>query len=215
MHMSVLGYIPALRFQWLTRYYDGLLAATFPEKKIKQALIDQCRFRPEEHVLDFGVGTATLSLMIKQQYPSVTISGIDVDPQVLLLAARKAGSKINLVLYDGVHMGLDNAAFDKIVSSLVFHHISTTGKKQVFRELYRILKVGGELHVADFGKPAGFWARIAFPLFRRMDGEENTRVNARGLLPAFIREAGFHKVEQTVSFSTAFGTVVLLRATKA
>ena len=83
------SYIPALRFNWLTRFYDLLLGLTFPEKKIKQALIDQCRLAGQERILDFGTGTATLSLMIKQQYPDVAVTGIDVDYKILNMAQKK------------------------------------------------------------------------------------------------------------------------------
>ena len=35
------NFIPALRFKILTKLYDFFLSVTFPEKKIKQALIDK------------------------------------------------------------------------------------------------------------------------------------------------------------------------------
>ncbi len=56
--------------------------------------------------------------------------------------------------------------------------------------------------------------KFAFGIFRRFDGEENTRVNAHGLLPTFISSAGFTNVQQTAYFNTAFGTVALVNATK-
>jgi len=61
------------------------------------------------------------------------------------------------------------------------------------KELYRVLKPGGELHIVDFGKANNLYAKLAFGIFRRIDGEENTRVNSKGLLPQFIKEAGFNK----------------------
>ena len=82
------------------------------------------------------------------------------------------------------------------------------------KELCRVLKPGGELHIADFGKPKTLYAKLAFSIFRRMDGEENTRVNARGQLPKFIEEAGFTNVKETKYFNTLFGTIKLIRAVK-
>lgn len=210
--MSTRTYIPALRYNWLTKFYDFLLRVTFPEKKIKQALIDQCSFTGNERVLDFGVGTATLSQMIKQQFSSISITGIDVDSKILEIAKNKINSSIELIQYNGSQIPLPNERIDKIVSSLVFHHIPTESKKIILRELFRVLKPGGELHIADFGKPRNLFAKLSFSLLRRFDGMENTSVNAKDLLPRFILEAGFSDVLETCFFSTAFGTIKLIKA---
>lgn len=215
--MSTQTYIPALRYNWLTKFYDFLLSITFPEKKIKQSLINQLNLTGKETILDFGCGTATLSIMIKKQFPTIRVIGVDVDKKILAIAEekiKKAGVAVELRHYDGENLpflGYQN--FDKIVSSLVFHHIPTSGKRIIFGQLYKIVKPGGELHIADFGKPENFYAKTSFALLRKFDGEENTRVNARGLLPQFIKGGGFNKVEITKSINTAFGTINLIKAT--
>ena len=215
--MTEQPFIPALRYNWLTHFYDFFLGITFPEKKIKQALIDQCAFNGNERVLDFGVGTATLSVMIKKYYPSIIISGIDVDKKILEIAKNKiagTGSGMELKNYDGSHIPLQDSFIDKTISSLVFHHIGTEDKRVVLREIYRVLKPGGGLHIADFGKASNIYTKVAFEVFRRFDGEENTRINSKGLLPTFIIEAGFSNVKETKYFNTLFGTVKLISAIK-
>lgn len=210
-------YIPALRYSWLTKFYDTFLGITFPEKRIKQALILQCTFRGNEHVLDFGTGTATLSIMIKKQFQGLQVSGIDADEQVLRIAKRKIvkyNLDIGLIHYDGLHIPLPDNAVDKVVSSLVFHHISTENKKTVLKEIFRIIRPGSEIHIADFGKATNLYQKIAFGIFRRMDGEENTSINSKGLLPEFLKEAGFTNVVETQYFNTLFGTIKLISATK-
>lgn len=82
------------------------------------------------------------------------------------------------------------------------------------KEILRVLRPGGELHIADFGKPRSWYAKLAFGILRRIDGEENTRVNARGQLPVFISEVGFLNTQETTKFNTAFGTVVLIKTAK-
>ena len=215
--MPVTDFIPALRFNWLTRFYDGLLAISFPEKKMKNALIDQLGLNGNEAILDFGIGTATLSIMIKQQFPDIKIAGVDVDNEILKIAKRKISGlnlEIDLHEYDGSQLPFPESSWDRIISTLVFHHIPTENKKIVLKEIYRCLKPGAELHIADFGKAATIYTKLAFGLFRRLDGEANTRVNSKGLLPEFIQEAGFVHVEETKYFNTVFGTVRLLKAVK-
>jgi len=55
-------YLPALRFNWLTPYYDSIAGLTTPERRFKQALIRQAQFVPGHRVLDLASGTGTLAL---------------------------------------------------------------------------------------------------------------------------------------------------------
>jgi len=63
------NYIPALKYNWLTQFYDGLLNTFLREKTFKSKLIESVRQRNPKLKLDIGCGTATLSLMMEQAYP--------------------------------------------------------------------------------------------------------------------------------------------------
>lgn len=214
--MSTRPFVPALRYRKLTKLFDFFLGVTFPEKKIKQALINQLQLKGDEQILDFGIGTATLTIMIKERYPSVNIIGVDVDDDVIAIAEQKIKTKglsIPIKKYDGQNLPFVGCQqFDKIVSSLVFHHIPTAAKRSLFNQLYRLIRPGGELHIADFGKAKNLYSKVAFGIFRRFDGKENTQINADGLLPEFVKGGGFSDVQIMSSFNTAFGTVDLLKA---
>ena len=214
--MKSRSFIPALRFKPLTPLYDFLSGRFFPEKKIKQGLIDQLQLKGDETILDFGCGTGTLAIMLKEQYSMATIIGVDIDEQILAIARKKIDAKglnVQLEKYDGQDLSsLGAKRFDKIVSTLVFHHISTKGKRIVLKQLLLLLKPSGELCIADFGKGKTLYAKIATELFKRFDGIESTSVNANGLLPEFIRAAGFKNVQHVRDYNTAFGTINLLKA---
>lgn len=212
-------YTPALRFNFLTKWFDFFLATTFPEKKIKKGLIDRCGFRSDMRlkVLDFGCGTLTLSIMAKRQYPNLEITGVDVDPEVIKIAGeklRKEPFHIQLDTYDGGRLPYSNDEFNLVYSSLVFHHIADEIKLSTLKEILRIITPGGRLLIADFGKPQGFFRKVAFGVFRRFDGEKNTRVNSKGLMSLIIKEAGFVHIKETMTVNTVFGTVVLIEASK-
>src|SRR6059036_3560803 len=78
-------YIPALGFDWLTRFYDPVLRVTLREEKFKRLLVTQACVQPGQDVLDLGCGTATLTIMLKQSCPGAKIIGLDGDPKVLAI----------------------------------------------------------------------------------------------------------------------------------
>ena len=83
-------YIPALRFDRLTAFYDPLIRWTLREATFKTRLIRQAHLEEGHRVLDLGCGTGTLTLMIKAAHPEADVVGLDVDPKVLKRAEAKA-----------------------------------------------------------------------------------------------------------------------------
>ncbi len=209
------NYIPALRFNWLTKLYNPLVAFTMPEAKFKKALIEQAHIEPNHRVLDFGVGTATLSLMIKDTNPLSEVNGVDVDEKILTIAEKKikkAKAKIFITKYDGVKLPYADISFDRVLTSLVFHHLTTEQKHNSLKEIKRVLKPNGELHIADWGKASSVLMRSLFFFVQLLDGFKTTNDNVKGLLPAYIENAGFKKVEIKKNYSTIFGTLTLYKA---
>lgn len=213
--MNKSNYIPALRFSWLTKFYNPLVAFTMPEIKFKKALIEQAHIKPEHSILDFGIGTATLSLMIKDTEPLTEVNGVDVDEKVLTIAKekiKKANANITITKYDGVKLPYSNACFDRVLTSLVFHHLTSEQKHNSLLEIKRVLKPDGELHIADWGKASSILMRSLFLFVQLLDGFETTNDNVKGLLPSYIENAGFKKVEIKKNYATIFGTLTLYKA---
>lgn len=208
-------YVPALRFRFLTPLYDAVIRATTRERTFKKALICQARFSPGQRVLDLATGTGTLAIWIKQGCPEADVAAIDLDPAILEIAARKAeraGAAIRFERAPSVALPYPDAHFDRVVSSLFFHHLSWQDKAATAGELLRVLKPGGELHVADWGRPANGLMRALFLMIRCLDGFESTRDNAAGRLVTLFAQAGFADVAVRSEFSTMFGTLALYSA---
>ena len=85
-------YIPALRYDWLTPFYDSLIQRIMPESLFVSRLVEQARIQPGHRVLDLGCGTATLTLFLKHAHPEAEVVGLDADPRVLEIARGKAAS---------------------------------------------------------------------------------------------------------------------------
>lgn len=86
--------------------------------------------------------------------------------------------------------------------------------RRTFREVHRVLRAGGELHFADFGKPRNALMLAASLPWRLFDGMNTTRDNVRGRLPTLLHDAGFAEVCETARFMTLFGTLSLYQARK-
>jgi ubiquinone/menaquinone biosynthesis C-methylase UbiE len=82
-------------------------------------------------VLDLGCGTATLTILIKQLQPGAEVVGLDGDSKILTIAeAKVAQADVDLTLDQGLanNMPYRDQSFDRVVSSLVIHHLSETQK---------------------------------------------------------------------------------------
>ena len=61
------------------------------------------------------------------------------------------------------------SVFDRVVTSLVIHHLTTDDKRRAFKEIYRVLKPRGELYVLDFGAPHSSLTRFMTKYMRRLE----------------------------------------------
>ena len=210
-------YVPALGYRWLTPLYDFVVGATTRERRIKHALIKQAGIAPGQRILDLASGTGTLAIRIKRYEPLAEVTGVDADPEVLAIAVRKARrASVEVRFHRALSYSLPYPAahFDRAVSSLFFHHLTWENKARTARELFRVLKPGAQLHVADWGRAANLLMRGLFIGVQLLDGFENTRDNVSGRLMPLFESAGFANVSQRRVFSTIYGTMALYGAEK-
>ncbi len=106
---------------------------------------------------------------------------------------KKENQEIPVFKYDGKTLPFPDNSFEKVVSSFVFHHLSTKEKRVALKELYRILKTDSQLCITDFGKGQNLFTALSFHIMQLLDGYE-TLANAKGLIPQFISETGFKKL---------------------
>ena len=207
-------YIPALGVELLTPLYDPLLRWFMRESRFKRHLIRQANIQKELRVLDLGCGTGTLTVLLKQFHPEAEVFGLDGDRSILEIArtkAVKAGVDLNLDLGMAFDLPYPDACFDRVLSSLVFHHLTKERKQLALKEVYRVLRPGGELHLADFGKPHNSLAFLISLIVRRF---EETTENIQGLIPEMLAEAQFAQVQETAHYMTIFGTLSLFQGRK-
>jgi ubiquinone/menaquinone biosynthesis C-methylase UbiE len=208
-------YVSALRFRALNALYDPIVRVTTREATVKARLLEQANLRPGQRVLDVGCGTGTLALKAKAAQPAAEVVGLDGDPDILARAeakAREAHADVGFEHGLSTDLPFEEDSFDRVLSTLFFHHLATVDKRCTIGEVARVLRPGGELHVADFTRPSDPVMWTLFWTVRLFDGLEQTSANAAGRLPALFEEGGFSAVAERDRFRTAVGTLALYEA---
>jgi ubiquinone/menaquinone biosynthesis C-methylase UbiE len=132
---------------------------------------------------------------------------------MLGVAIGKAASQASAVRFDkamAYDLPYPDGSFDRVLSSLMIHHLKSPDKARAAREIHRVLKPGGELHVIDFGKPKGWYGRLLGPL---LHGFEEADDNVEGRLPEIFSAPGL-RVREAGDFMTFFGSLTFLAGEK-
>jgi ubiquinone/menaquinone biosynthesis C-methylase UbiE len=212
-----MDYVPALRFRSLTRIYDPVVRLTSREDEFRRRLLAQAELEPGQRVLDLGSGTGTLAVMAKQEEPGLEVHGLDADGEMIDRASAKAsdaGADVGFVHGFSDVLPFKDKSFDRVLSTLFFHHLMPEVKRRTLSEVARVLAKRGELHVADWGKPTDPLMSAAFLGIRLLDGREVTAENAAGKLPELFEGAGLADARLRDTMRTPLGTMALYSARK-
>jgi len=180
---------PAINKHFIRFFYDIYCSLGNLGKNFKRKVVALAKIKDGECVVDLGCGTGVLLSQISIKYPDTKLIGIDPDELVLSIARRrleKMGAQVEFLQDYAEKLSLQNSFADVVISTLVFHHMPNDIKQKASSEIYRILKPGGRAIVADFGP-----GRISPYLFEKREYMEG---NVKGLVPVFLKEAGFREV---------------------
>lgn len=207
------SYIPAAGQHWLLPFYDPFVWI-LGGNAFRRPLIEQAALKSGMRVLDIGCGTGSLAVLIKQSHPQVEVVGLDPDPKALAIATGKsdrAGLAIQFEQGFSDRLGYADASFDRVFSSLMFHHLKPDEKSATLREVRRVLKPGGSLHLLDFVPARSFFARTVGHLFHRAGHVEH---NIEARFESLMAEAGFFEPREVADRNTLLGTIAYFRASK-
>ena len=205
------SFVPAAGHDFALPLYDPLTRLMGADR-VRRNLIAQASLRSGLRVLDVGCGTGSLVLMAKQMQPGIETTGLDPDEKALERAARKARRAALSVRFVQGFAGTlpsPDSSFDRVFSSLMFHHLSAEEKLPMLREVRRVLAPGGSLHLVDFVAPEGGAHGRLQRLFRLGTHE---KVHIASDISTLLREAGFHDVHEMAHATMLLQPIIYYRA---
>jgi ubiquinone/menaquinone biosynthesis C-methylase UbiE len=178
-------------------YYDFTvnIVTLGKARALRKMTVEQALIKPGESVLDVGCGTGEVTLRAKTRAKEGKAYGIDPAPEMIAVARKKAlQRKLEIDFRVGVIEALPfpDASLDVVTSSLMMHHLPEELKVRGLAEIYRVLKPGGRLLIADFMRPTGSFLNHIFIAFTKHQGLKSGIEDLQKLL----KNAGFGQITQ-------------------
>ena len=176
-------------------YYDLAVNITTlgQARHLRRMTMDQALIKPGDNVLDVGCGTGEVTLLAKTRAKDGKVYGIGPAPEMIAVARNKAARKgLEIDFRVGVIESLPftDASIDVVTSSLMMHHLPDDLKVRGLAEIYRVLRPGGHLLIADFMRPTGSFLNHLFIAFTRHQGLESGIED----LQKPLKNAGFSQI---------------------
>lgn len=166
--------------------------------------------RGDARVLDLCAGTGDMAVALRaaasRQGSEAQIYALDFSHQMLHHGlAKYAEKKIQPVEADALRLPLPDSCMDLVVSAFGFRNLANYDAG--LREIFRILKPGGEVGILDFSEPGGLLGKLYGFYFRRVLPRVGTLISGvRGpyeYLPASVQK--FPSPQQMLSRMESVG----------
>lgn len=149
---------------------DGILTHIY----FLHALMSLPVIRPGDTVLDLACGPANQLLHIARLHPDANFIGVDASSNMLNMArstlAKNQLDNVQLQVGDITNLAaFADAQIDSVLCTMSLHHLPDfAALHSVMREIRRVVKPGGGIYLADFGR----MKRVATQRFFAYDRSE-------------------------------------------
>lgn len=202
-------YLPAAGHDALLPTYD-LMSRLLGMKHVHEAIIAQAELGDARRILEIGCGTGNLVIHAKRAHPRLDVVGCDPDPRALDRARRKT-NEIRFERAYAQRLPYADGEFDRVLSSMMLHHVGEDAKMAAAQEVFRVLRPGGRLHLVDLGGDATTDRGLTARLIRR---NHHAAGNLGDAIPRLLRAAGFDCARVATHRQRIVGRLDYYRATR-
>jgi ubiquinone/menaquinone biosynthesis C-methylase UbiE len=205
-------YLPAAGRDVFLPGYD-LLTRLLGIHRVHATLLAQAELLGGQRVLEIGCGTGNLTIRAKQTRSDIEVVGSDPDPLALARAQRKVRGLARIRFERGYAQSLpyQDAEFDRVLSSMMLHHLPDDVKAAAAAEIFRVLRPGGRLHLVDVGGAMTAHDGLAA---RLMMHNRHAVANLGHSIPRLLGAAGFDCTEIAAQRHRIIGRLTYYRATR-
>jgi len=175
-----------------------------------EPLIQESALRSGERVLEVSAEGCSLCKVLARQYPAVHFSA--VQPAGSSKSVRGPLSNLELLHGDQYCIDCRAASFDKVILSLALHPLRQSDKVALLKEMRRVLRHGGTLHIADFDQPLHRREIHALRGTGYLFGSETAKPHLDGSWLNLIKQTGFDGVRRVNTVSEIVGRIAIIRA---
>lgn len=176
-------------------------------------------------LLDLGIGTGLELEAIFERFPELSITGVDLSPNMLeLLREKYPGKDIELHPMSYFDFDMGDSRYDSVLTVMTLHHYTHEVKTELYRRILRSIKPGGVYVECDYMIPESEEDPQAledfyFAEYERLKREQGLSDNSEYHYDTpctvenqkkLLLDAGFHNVKEVWSK----GFTVLLTAEK-
>jgi ubiquinone/menaquinone biosynthesis C-methylase UbiE len=164
-------------------------------------ITDGTHLEPGTRLLEVGAGVGAVLAVLGQEFPGVLLTGVDIEPKQLEYARghlERSGVEATLLEADALALPFEDESFDQVWMMWFLEHVPDP--VGVLREARRVLVPGGGITAieVDYSTVRAEQTTPAIEaLFRAMvKGMAASGWSDAGTrLPGWLREAGFHEVD--------------------
>lgn len=163
-------YVRAM-FGRIAQRYDLMnrLVSLGRDRAWRRYAVTAAALRPDSRVLDMATGTGDLAFEALRQHPGLQVVGVDLTPEMIRVARRKAaaaGNDLALVVGDAMRLPFADATFDGVLTGFALRNVVDI--PTAFVEMARVTGRGGRVSCLEIAKPrsASFRRLFSFYFYR-------------------------------------------------
>lgn len=149
-------------------------------------------------LLDIACGTGRTLHQLARTHPAMRLHGVDLSPAYIKRARKRLADveELTLAVENAEALPWADASFDVVTSVYLFHELPRNARRNVVREMFRVVKPGGLVVIEDSAQPSespdlaavlrGFPREFHEPFYEDYLGDD---------LGALLDSAGFDEME--------------------